>query len=179
MPTTWKLTHSADKLYRLSGELFRFFRKRVEQTVDAEDLTSETLIAGGRLFGRRSSPRFYLFVIARNQLADHYYRLKFPGLKSAAERDLSDTEIAEELVDSDDEWTLDRRIFDRYRFDQLQAALERVPADNRRALDLQLRGYNNFEIAARLGIKYHTARSRLARGKAHLMKFLAEVRSEP
>jgi RNA polymerase sigma factor (sigma-70 family) len=168
---TWKLTRSPDKLARLYNELCRYNRKRVPQTADAEDLASQALAAGGRLYRGEATPRCYLFSIARTLLADFRKQLNKPGTRSACVT----SAIPDVPTDGDDP---DLMIFGQYRRDQLNRALPLVPPDYRRTVELKLAGHDNFEIADILGINYNTARSQAARGKRHLMKLLAHVRAE-
>jgi RNA polymerase sigma factor (sigma-70 family) len=174
----WKLTRTRSKLLRLERELHAYFRKRVAQTADADDLLSQLWVAAGQRFRGEASPRYYTFQVARGLIADYWYRARRPGLACASAEDLDEVlEDAEQRVDKvDEDADLDQALFDQYRFEQLEGALAQVPKVYRDALDLQLRGYDNFKIGEALGIEYPTVRSRLSRGKKHLMRLLAEVR---
>jgi RNA polymerase sigma-70 factor, ECF subfamily len=171
MANAWKLTTRTTVLQRLRNELLRYFRKRVSQTPDAEDLLSQVWLAAGRMFQRRSSVRYYMFSIARRLVADHWSRLSCPGLRCAGENLAELDEFLDESTD------LEGELASRDDFEALEDALATIPRDYRVVVDLCLRGYSNFEIAAQLGIHYHTVRSRLSRGKAHLLKALRRAPS--
>jgi RNA polymerase sigma-70 factor (ECF subfamily) len=159
--TTWRVTTSTVTFVRLHEELLKYYRARVDQTADAEDMLSETWLAAGRLFEKRSSLRTYVYAIAR-RLVSQYWRSRARKLPLTDGADEHPTDMCQQ-----DDWLIDCR--NRH---AIVRALENVPEIYRDALCLWLDGRNNFEIATRLGIEYHTARSRIARGKATLIAVL-------
>jgi DNA-directed RNA polymerase specialized sigma24 family protein len=151
--TTWRVTTSTVTFVRLHDELLKYHRARVDQTADAEDMLSETWLAAGRLFEKRSSLRVYLYAIAR-RLVSQYWRARggrFLVTDQVDKRSSSHT--------GQDEWLIGQR-----NHDSVHRALRAVPEIYREAFRLWLNGHSNFEIAARLG----TLPDLGSRGKATL-----------
>jgi RNA polymerase sigma-70 factor (ECF subfamily) len=163
VPPTWDevVREHADRVYRLA---FRLSGNRA----DAEDLTQETFVRvfksladyqPGTFEGwlHRITTNLFLDMVRRRQ------RVRFDALPDDAGDRLASRE-------SGPEQAYDQRNLD----PEVQRALDALPADFRVAVvlcDLEQLSYE--EIAATLGIKVGTVRSRIHRGRALLRQALA------
>ncbi len=161
-PPTWDevvRTHSA-RVYRLA---FRLTGNRA----DAEDLTQEVFVRVFRALDNYRPGTFegWLHRITTNlflDLARRRARIRFEALPDDAER-VPGRERSPEQVYHDDN-------FD----DDVQRALDALPPDFRAAVVLcDIEGLSYEEIAATLGIKLGTVRSRIHRGRTLLREALA------
>jgi RNA polymerase sigma factor (sigma-70 family) len=152
-------THSA-RVYRLA---FRLTGNRA----DAEDLTQEVFVRVFRALDNYRPGTFegWLHRITTNlflDLARRRARIRFEALPEDAER-VPGRERSPEQVFHDDN-------FD----DDVQRALDALPPDFRAAVVLcDIEGLSYEEIAATLGIKLGTVRSRIHRGRTLLREALA------
>jgi RNA polymerase sigma-70 factor (ECF subfamily) len=163
VPPTWDevVREHADRVYRLA---FRLAGNRA----DAEDLTQETFVRVFRSLAQYSPGTFegWLHRITTNLFLDmvrRRQRIRFDALPEDAGDRLAGTDAGPEQVY--DEMHLDPEI---------QAALDDLPPDFRVAVvlcDLEQLSYE--EIAATLGIKVGTVRSRIHRGRVLLREALA------
>ena len=162
-PPTWDeivRTH-ADRVYRLA---YRLSGNRA----DAEDLTQETFVRVFRSLAEYTPGTFegWLHRITTNlflDLARRRQRIRFDALPEDAGDRLASREAGPEQAY--DDMHLDPEI---------QRALDALPADFRVAVvlcDLEQLSYE--EIAATLGIKVGTVRSRIHRGRVLLREALA------
>ena len=160
---TWDdvVRQHADRVYRLA---YRLSGNRA----DAEDLTQETFVRVFRSLSDFTPGTFegWLHRITTNLFLDmvrRRARIRFDALpEDAAERMASSLAGPEQRYD---EMHLDADI---------QAALDALPADFRAAVvlcDLEELSYE--EIAATLGVKVGTVRSRIHRGRVLLRNALA------
>jgi RNA polymerase sigma-70 factor (ECF subfamily) len=160
---TWDdvVRQHADRVYRLA---YRLSGNRA----DAEDLTQETFVRVFRSLSQFSPGTFegWLHRITTNLFLDmvrRRARIRFDALpEDAAERLPSSAAGPEQYYD---EMHLDPEI---------QDALDALPADFRAAVvlcDLEELSYE--EIAATLGVKVGTVRSRIHRGRVLLRNALA------
>ena len=163
VPPSWDevvRTH-ADRVYRLA---FRLSGNRA----DAEDLTQETFVRVFKSLAEYTPGTFegWLHRITTNLFLDmvrRRQRIRFDALREDAGDRLASTESGPEQAF--DETNLDPEI---------QAALDALPPDFRVAVvlcDLEQLSYE--EIAATLGIKVGTVRSRIHRGRVLLRQALA------
>jgi RNA polymerase sigma-70 factor (ECF subfamily) len=163
VPPTWDevvRTH-ADRVYRLA---YRLSGNRA----DAEDLTQETFVRVFKSLAEYTPGTFegWLHRITTNLFLDmvrRRQRIRFDALPEDAEDRLASLESGPEQAF--DETNLDPEI---------QAALDALPPDFRVAVvlcDLEQLSYE--EIAATLGIKVGTVRSRIHRGRVLLRQALA------
>jgi RNA polymerase sigma-70 factor (ECF subfamily) len=154
-------THSA-RVYRLAYRLSG-------NAQDAEDLTQETFIRVFRSLADYTPGTFegWLHRITTNLFLDmvrRRQRIRFDALPEDTER-LAGTAPSPEQVYADTH--LDPRI---------QAALDALPPDFRVAVVLcDIEGLTYEEIAATLGIKLGTVRSRIHRGRVQLRQALAHL----
>ena len=162
---TWEevVTNHSAKVYRLAYRL-------TGNKFDAEDLTQEVFV---RVF--RSLENFkpgtldgWLHRITTNLFLDQARRktrIRFDALAEDAESRLPGREQSFELNNLD----LD-----------VQAALEELPPDFRAAVVLcDLEGLSYDEVAAALGVKLGTVRSRIHRGRTMLREKLAHRDPRP
>ena len=163
VPPTWDevVREHADRVYRLA---FRLSGNRH----DAEDLTQETFVRVFRSLAQYSPGTFegWLHRITTNLFLDmvrRRQRIRFDALPEDAVDRLPGSDPGPEQAY--DEMHLDPEI---------QAALDALPPDFRVAVvlcDLEQLSYE--EIAATLGIKVGTVRSRIHRGRVLLREALA------
>jgi RNA polymerase sigma-70 factor (ECF subfamily) len=163
VPPTWDevVREHADRVYRLAYRL-------AGNRADAEDLTQETFVRVFRSLTEYTPGTFegWLHRITTNLFLDmvrRRQRIRFDALPEDAGDRLASKESGPEQAF--DEMNLDPEI---------QRALDALPADFRVAVvlcDLEQLSYE--EIAATLGIKVGTVRSRIHRGRVLLRQALA------
>lgn len=151
-----------DVWLRLSADLRAFFRRRVPDEHEAEDLLQDTFVrlhAG--LGDLRDEERLaaWVFRIARRVLADHRRGAATPGtLESEPPADPEPE--ADNLNREVEGW--------------LRSMVELLPESQREAVLLaEVEGLGQDEVARRLGLSHSGARSRVQRGRARLRAELA------
>ncbi|MBA3744860.1 MAG: RNA polymerase sigma factor SigE [Sporichthya sp.] len=158
MPPSWEeivRTHSA-RVYRLA------YRLSGNQH-DAEDLTQEVFVRVFRSLSTYQPGTFegWLHRITTNLFLDmvrRRQRIRFEGFAEDAHERLPGREPSPQQL-------LDERGFDA----DVQYALDQLPPEFRAAVVLcDIEGLSYEEIAATLGIKLGTVRSRIHRGRAQL-----------
>jgi RNA polymerase sigma-70 factor (ECF subfamily) len=163
VPPTWDevVREHADRVYRLA---YRLSGNRA----DAEDLTQETFVRVFRSLAEYTPGTFegWLHRITTNLFLDmvrRRARIRFDALPEDAGDRLASREAGPEQA------------YDQMNLDpEIQSALDALPADFRVAVvlcDLEQLSYE--EIAATLGIKVGTVRSRIHRGRVLLREALA------
>jgi RNA polymerase sigma factor (sigma-70 family) len=163
VPPTWDevVRQHADRVYRLA---YRLSGNRA----DAEDLTQETFVRVFRSLAGYSPGTFegWLHRITTNLFLDlvrRRQRIRFDALPEDAGDRLASREAGPEQT------------YEQMNLDpEVQQALDALPADFRVAVvlcDLEQLSYE--EIAATLGIKVGTVRSRIHRGRVLLREALA------
>ena len=162
-PPTWDevVRQNADRVYRLA---YRLSGNRA----DAEDLTQETFVRVFRSLANYEPGTFegWLHRITTNLFLDmvrRRSRVRFDALpEDASDRLAAATAGPEQAYH---ETHLDPEV---------QDALDGLPADFRAAVVLcDLEGLSYEEIAATLGVKVGTVRSRIHRGRVQLREALA------
>lgn len=157
-PPTWEEVvreHSA-RVYRLAYRL-------TGNQHDAEDLTQEVFVRVFRSLATYTPGTFegWLHRITTNLFLDSVrrkQRIRFDALADDAAERLAGREPSPE-----------RAIYDSLLDADVQAALDALPPDFRAAVVLcDIEGLSYEEIAATLGIKLGTVRSRIHRGRAQL-----------
>ena len=158
-------THSA-RVYRLAYRL-------TGNPHDAEDLTQEVFVRVFRSLASYTPGTFegWLHRITTNLFLDQVRRkarIRFDALPDDAER-----------LPSPDRGPA--QVYDDTHFDHdVQAALDALPPDFRAAVVLcDLEGLSYEEIAATLGVKIGTIRSRIHRGRSQLRAALAHRAPTP
>jgi RNA polymerase sigma-70 factor (ECF subfamily) len=150
-----------------SARVYRLAYRLTGNRHDAEDLTQEVFVRVFRSLSSYTPGTFegWLHRITTNLFLDmvrRKARIRFDALPDDAER-LPGKEAGPAQVYDDTH-------FD----DDVQAALEALPPDFRAAVVLcDLEGLSYEEIAATLGIKIGTVRSRIHRGRTQLREALA------
>jgi RNA polymerase sigma factor (sigma-70 family) len=156
-PPTW------DEVVRQhSARVYRLAYRLTGDRQDAEDLTQETFVRVFRSLSSYTPGTFegWLHRITTNLFLDlvrRRARVRFEALPDDAERiaggDKSPAQVYDETHFDDD----------------VQAALDALPPDFRAAVVLcDIEGLSYEEIAATLGIKLGTVRSRIHRGRSQL-----------
>jgi RNA polymerase sigma-70 factor (ECF subfamily) len=161
-PPSWDevVRHHSARTYRLAYRL-------TGNPHDAEDLTQETFVRVFRSLSSYTPGTFegWLHRITTNLFLDlvrRRARIRFDALPDDAERLPSGDRGPEQLYD-DTHFDAD-----------VQAALDALPPDFRAAVVLcDLEGLSYEEIAATLGIKIGTVRSRIHRGRTQLRAALS------
>ncbi|WP_017541832.1 MULTISPECIES: RNA polymerase sigma factor SigE [Nocardiopsis] len=165
-PPSWEdvvANHSA-RVYRLAFRL-------TGNKHDAEDLTQEVFIRVFRSLSTYTPGTFegWLHRITTNlflDMARRKARIRFEGLADNADERLQGREPSPAQ-------SYDDRHFDA----DIQAALDALPAEFRAPVVLcDIEGLSYEEIAATLGVKLGTVRSRIHRGRAQLRKALEHRR---
>jgi RNA polymerase sigma factor (sigma-70 family) len=166
---TWEdivRTHSA-RVYRLAYRL-------TGNQHDAEDLTQEVFVRVFRSLSSYTPGTFegWLHRITTNLFLDsarRKQRIRFEGLAD---------EMTHRLAGS--EPTPAQAFDDSHLDDDVQAALKALPPEYRAAVVLcDIEGFSYEEIAATLGVKLGTVRSRIHRGRAQLRSALEHRRRGP
>jgi RNA polymerase sigma-70 factor (ECF subfamily) len=172
----WHVNASTGSMAELWKELRLYFRGRICNSGDAEDLVSTTWLAAGRTFQGRATLRTYLYAIARRLVFEYYRRVRRrPWI-------FLDREDPENLIDDDMALEIEERIDadrnDRIEADRLRRAVAKIPVPFREVIEMVLQGYSHVEIAELRGVNYNTVRSRFVRGKKHLIALLENDESE-
>ena len=150
-----------------SARVYRLAYRLTGNPHDAEDLTPEVFVRVFRSLSTFTPGTFegWLHRITTNLFLDlvrRKARIRFDALPDDAER-IPGRERSPQQVYEDTH-------FD----DDVQAALDALPPDFRAAVVLcDLEGLSYEEIAATLGIKIGTVRSRIHRGRSQLRRALA------
>ena len=161
-PPSW------DEVVQLhSARVYRLAYRLTGNKHDAEDLTQEVFVRVFRSLSSYTPGTFegWLHRITTNLFLDtvrRKARIRFEALPDDAER-----------LESRDRGPA--QVYDETHFDSdVQAALDALPPDFRAAVVLcDLEGLSYEEIAATLGIKIGTVRSRIHRGRSALRAALA------
>jgi RNA polymerase sigma-70 factor (ECF subfamily) len=142
------------------AELLNFLRHRLQHTADAEDVLQEVFVKAlgqGSQFCTLSSPRAWLFHVARNVLAD---RLRVARSQIALPDEIAAPETEEAPA-----------------VDALAQCLPRVlselAAEDRLAITLcDIEGMTQAQLAEHLGISLSGAKSRIQRARRRLREGL-------
>jgi len=169
VPPTWEEVvrdHSA-RVYRLAYRL-------TGNRHDAEDLTQEVFVRVFRSLSNYQPGTFegWLHRITTNLFLDQVrrkQRIRFDALAEDANEKLASTDVGPERA-------YEHRNLD----DDVQRALDALPPDFRAVVVLcDIEGLSYEEIAATLGVKLGTVRSRIHRGRAQLRAALAHRAPRP
>jgi len=157
-PAEWNLPTWEDIVRTHSARVYRLAYRLTGNPHDAEDLTQEVFVRVFRSLSSYTPGTFegWLHRITTNLFLDsarRRQRIRFEGLAD---------EMAHRLAGSNTH--LD---------DDVQAALKALPPEYRAAVVLcDIEGFSYEEIAATLGVKLGTVRSRIHRGRAQLRSAL-------
>jgi RNA polymerase sigma factor (sigma-70 family) len=164
----WELPSWEEIVRAHSARVYRLAYRLTGNQHDAEDLTQEVFVRVFRSLSSYTPGTFegWLHRITTNLFLDgarRRQRIRFEGLGDDVAQRLQGTELTPAQV-----W--DERHFD----GDIQAALRALPPDYRAAVVLcDIEGFSYEEIAATLGVKLGTVRSRIHRGRAQLRAALA------
>ena len=158
----------AEKVFpSVFGTALRLTRSRE----DAEDLAQEAIVRAYDAWERFDGSNFkaWMLRIVTNLYINKYrQRQRGPQLGSLDDEGVSEPVAAEGEVP-------DRQLFDELVVAEVEEALGKVPEDFRLAVILSdVEGMSYQEVADATGVPIGTVRSRLARGRAMLRKFLTE-----
>ena len=160
---------SWDEIVRAhSARVYRLAYRLTGNQHDAEDLTQEVFVRVFRSLATYTPGTFegWLHRITTNLFLDgarRRQRLRFEGLGD---------EVAQRIPSND---RSPAQAWDDNHFDgDIQTALQSLPPDYRAAVVLcDIEGFSYEEIAATMGVKLGTVRSRIHRGRAQLRAALA------
>ena len=170
----WNLPTWEDIVRAHSGRVYRLAYRLTGNPHDAEDLTQEVFVRVFRSLSSYTPGTFegWLHRITTNLFLDsarRKQRIRFEGLAD---------ELAHRLPGS--EPTPAQAFDDSHLDDDVQAALKALPPEYRAAVVLcDIEGFSYEEIAATLGVKLGTVRSRIHRGRAQLRSALEHRRRGP
>lgn len=158
----------AEKVFpSVFGTALRLTRSREE----AEDLAQEAIVRAYEAWDRFDGSNFKAWIlrIVTNLYINRYrQRQRGPQLSS-----LEDEGVSEPVASESD--VPDRQVFHELVTAEVEEALAKVPDDFRLAVILSdIEGLSYQEIADATGVPIGTVRSRLARGRAMLRKYLTE-----
>src|ERR1700743_2752961 len=172
-PATQWVPPSWDEIVRThSGRVYRLAYRLTGNQHDAEDLTQEVFVRVFRSLATYTPGTFegWLPRITTNLFLDgarRRQRIRFEGLGDDVEQRIPGAE--QSPAQAWDDSHLDGDI---------QAALQALPPDYRAAVVLcDIEGFSYEEIAATMGVKLGTVRSRIHRGRAQLRTALAHRNS--
>src|ERR671923_173145 len=157
-----------------SARVYRLAYRLTGNPHDAGDLTQEVFVRVFRSLSSYTPGTFegWLHRITTNLFLDaarRKQRIRFEGLAD---------EVAHRLAGS--EPTPAQAFDDSHLDDDVQAALKALPPEYRAAVVLcDIEGFSYEEIAATLGVKLGTVRSRIHRGRAQLRSALEHRRPAP
>ncbi len=143
------------------GPLFLYVRKRVNNTLDAEDLTQEVFYKFSKSWNTEvQNAKSWLYTIAKNTITD-YYRTN----KKAAQ------DLAKVIVEDAKE--------DKSAFEELSTCIlpfvEKLPEEYRTIVKLsELEDVPQKKIAEQLDMNYVTVRSKVQRGRKKLKTLIAD-----
>jgi len=167
----WNLPTWEDIVRMHSARVYRLAYRLTGNPHDAEDLTQEVFVRVFRSLSSYTPGTFegWLHRITTNLFLDsarRRQRIRFEGLAD---------EMAHRLAGS--EPTPAQAFDDSHLDDDVQAALKALPPEYRAAVVLcDIEGFSYEEIAATLGVKLGTVRSRIHRGRAQLRSALEHRR---
>jgi RNA polymerase sigma factor (sigma-70 family) len=167
----WNLPTWEDIVRTHSARVYRLAYRLTGNPHDAEDLTQEVFVRVFRSLSSYTPGTFegWLHRITTNLFLDsarRKQRIRFEGLAD---------ELTHRLAGS--EPTPAQAFDDSHLDDDVQAALKALPPEYRAAVVLcDIEGFSYEEIAATLGVKLGTVRSRIHRGRAQLRSALEHRR---
>jgi RNA polymerase sigma-70 factor, ECF subfamily len=167
----WNLPTWEDIVRVHSARVYRLAYRLTGNPHDAEDLTQEVFVRVFRSLSSYTPGTFegWLHRITTNLFLDsarRKQRIRFEGLAD---------DMAHRLAGS--EPTPAEAFDDTHLDDDVQAALKALPPEYRAAVVLcDIEGFSYEEIAATLGVKLGTVRSRIHRGRAQLRAALEHRR---
>lgn len=171
---TWTPPSWEEIVREHSGRVYRLAYRLTGNKVDAEDLTQETFI---RVFRSLHSFRPGTFEGWIHRITTNLF---LDGVRKRSRQRLTHLgDHAEQVPASHEQHDLHRRFEHGHVDPDIQAALDSLPPRYRAPVVLcDIEGLSYEEIAATLGIKMGTVRSRIHRGRAQLREQLGHLRSD-
>lgn len=170
----WELPSWEEIVRAHSARVYRLAYRLTGNQHDAEDLTQEVFVRVFRSLSSYTPGTFegWLHRITTNLFLDgarRRQRIRFEGLGDDVAQRLPGTDLTPAQA-----W--DERHLD----GDIQEALRALPPDYRAAVVLcDIEGFSYEEIAATMGVKLGTVRSRIHRGRAQLRAALAHRERAP
>jgi RNA polymerase sigma factor (sigma-70 family) len=169
---------------REQGRLRNFIRRRVPDPRDVEDILQEVfseLVEANRLLMPIDHITAWLFRVARNRIVDLFRRTKWERFGNPRGRRRDDDEadhVLAELLPSGDAGP-DALYARRVIFEELELALDELPADQRAAfVGHEIEGRSFKEMAADTGVSVNTLLSRKRYAVLQLRKRLQRTYDE-
>ena len=174
----------AEAVEREQGRLRQFVRRRVPDRWDVEDVLQDVffeLVEAYRLMKPIEEVGAWLYRVARNRIIDRFRKKRpeeSPGMSPGAEEGTSPGGSLEDLLPSSDagpEAAFARRIL----IEELQAAVEELPADQRFVFVAhEIEGRSFRDMAAETGVPMNTLLSRKRYAVLHLRRRLRHIYDE-
>lgn len=166
---------------RERGRLRNFIRRRLPDPRDAEDLLQDVLIEfveEYRFMRPIEQAGAWLYRVARNRMTDWFRRRSTRRqVETGQDADLDD-ERWEDLLPAPEDGP-DSRFARAVLIEEIEAALEELPAEQRQAfIAHEFEGQNFRELAAELGVGVNTLLARKHYAVRHLRQRLAAIHDE-
>lgn len=182
VPMTEQDRQISEVIARERSRLRNFIRRRVANEADVEDLLQDAfyrLVEANRLLMPIDYVTGWLFRVARNLITDLFRKKRPENLADLAIEDESGAEIPiEDLLPSPDagpEALHVRGVL----FDQLQQALEELPAEQREVFVAhEFEGRSFKELSAESGVSVNTLLARKRYAVLHLRERLQRIHDE-
>jgi RNA polymerase sigma factor (sigma-70 family) len=168
MPDDEKVQRFAELYVRYGKRLRAYFFTKGFDRDTAQDLTHDVFIAFLPIPPEKiDSEEAYLWTIARNLVAQKHRPTRRTLLPSAAET------LNEDLHHGSLSLTPAQAEFDAFTTEYLRQAIAQLSSGKQALIELRLAGYEDAEIAARLGLPVGTVQSRFVQIRAELRRILA------
>jgi RNA polymerase sigma factor (sigma-70 family) len=172
----------AEVIARERKRLGSFIRRRVPDPGDAEDILQDVfseLVESVRMLRPIEQVGAWLFQVARNRIIDRFRRRSFEPVPVAVDPDSEDGLAAlDELLPSPQAGP-QARYARRLLLEELDAALEELPAEQRDVfIAHELEGRSFRELAAQTGLNVNTLLSRKRYAVRHLRDRLRQIYRE-
>ncbi|MGX1930159.1 RNA polymerase sigma factor SigZ [Flagellimonas sp. 2504JD4-2] len=150
-----------DTLVHYYKPLLGYINKRVNNTLDAEDLLQDIFLKLSQSdLEKIDNLKSWLYAVARNAIIDYYRKKKIELIE------LEQQFSAESMDDASTVYELSKCV---------QTFIEYLPEDYAQLLKLhEIEGLPQKEIAERLDMNYVTVRSKIQRGRVKLKQLFAE-----
>jgi len=161
------------------SRLRNFIRRRVPDPADAEDIVQDVfyeLVEANRLLMPIEHVAGWLFRVARNRITDLFRKKKAETFSDAAlEGDDGERLQIEDLLPSPDAGP-EALYFRNALFDELELALDELPADQREVFVAhEIQGRSFKELAAETGVNVNTLLARKRYAVLHLRERLQSI----
>lgn len=168
----------SDIFRREQGRLRRFVRNRIADEGDAEDILQDVfyeLVEAYRLMKPVEQAGAWLFRVARNRIIDFFRKKRPVPLAEGEDRDELTIEEMLPSRDAGPEAAYARSVL----WDELEAALEELPAEQRDVfIAHEIDGRSFKELAQETGVSVNTLLSRKRYAVLHLRERLKEINDE-